>query len=463
MKKLVSAILLLGLVSCGDDDEKPKLCTVGTSDGCENGQVCEEVEGATPACFAPVQVQGRVFDLVDNSNIEGATIVGLDVNGSARTTVTRSKSDGTYVLPVVMKRKTDGKWASESIALRVAAMGHQSFAIPPRTALPIDLATATDQSSVWVVKSSATDVGLVPLQGGSAGLATIEGKIDAAQPGGVLVVANMGSVAMATAVSGNDGKFVLFNLTKNQMVIEGYRSGLRVEPVTVDVNADSIKDVVLKTATDGLGKVTGSVQFVNAGANNTSVLLVVDSTFNEAAARGESPAGLRAANVSGAFTIKDVPPGKYVVLAAFENDKLVRDPDQTIGGTQLVRVTVPATGGDVPLSSSFKITGALSVVSPGANGIEAIDLATNQSFVWADDSSEDGYEIRIFDALGNKIHENLNVPSVSGSANVTYTWNGATLQSGMIYQFRAVSFRLKNNTRTYISATEDLLGVFEIK
>jgi len=189
---------------------------------------------------------------------------------------------------------------------------------------------------------------------------------------------------------------------------------------------------------------------------------VVDSTFDEQAVRGESPAGLRADNVTGAFTIKDVPPGTYVVLAAFENDGLVRDPDQTIGGTAIVSVTVPAGGGTVPLSESFKITGALKVISPGASGIETISAA-EPTFVWEDDSSEEGYELRVFDALGNKVHENLNVPSVSGGTNVSYTWAGAGLTAGMIYQFRALSWRAKKAGagRTSISATEDLLGVFE--
>jgi hypothetical protein len=462
---LILVLLPLALLgACGDDDEKQcTMETVGTTDGCEGGMICAEVEGGEPACFAPVEVWGKVFDVTDSAGIEGATIVGLDANGGARTTVARSKADGTYTLPVLMKRTSDGKWDAETITLRVSAGGYQSFALPPRTALPVDLGAAADQSGVWVVQNSATDVGLVPLSGAGSGLATIEGTVDAALPGGVLVVADQGGKAVATAVSDSAGSFVLFNVPRGSTSVEGYRAGLNVTPVTVDVNADLIKDVVLTTSATGLGTVTGTVQFVNAGSNVTTVLLVVESTFDEQAVHGEAPAGLRADNVTGSFSIKDVPPGKYVVLAAFENDGLVRDPDQTIGGTSLVYVTVPATGGSVALSEGFKITGALKVVSPGASGVEAISEA-EPTFVWADDSSEDGYELRVYDALGNKVHENLNVPAVSGSANVSYTWAGASLTAGMIYQFRALSWRdKKGGGRTYISATEDLLGVFEYR
>ncbi|NIR38741.1 MAG: hypothetical protein GWO22_23065 [Actinobacteria bacterium] len=52
---------------------------------------------------------------------------------------------------------------------------------------------------------------------------------------------------------------------------------------------------------------------------------------------------------------------------------------------------------------------------------------------------------------------------MSGSATVTGTWDGADPIPGMIYQFRAWSFRestMDPPVRSYISATEDLKGVF---
>ena len=102
----------------------------------------------------------------------------------------------------------------------------------------------------------------------------------------------------------------------------------------------------------------------------TSVVLVVASTFNAAWARGEVPPGLRAPglgspSVSGAFTITDVPDGDYVVLAAFENDNLVRDPDTAIGGTQIQRVTLGPASRQVALPASFKITEALAIDASG--------------------------------------------------------------------------------------------------
>ena len=193
----------------------------------------------------------------------------------------------------------------------------------------------------------------------------------------------------------------------------------------------------------------------------TSVVLAVESTFVEAAGRGTVPPGLRVGNVLTDFNIEGVPDGRYVVLAAFENDGLVRDPDQTIGGTQIVRIEVPdpGTGNVIELPEGFKVTGALAVVSPGADGPEEI-FTTTPTLEWEDDSSEEGYELRVFDAFGNEIWSE-EIGPVSGSATVAHTYAGPTLEPGMFYQFRATSFREKLGDRTPISTTEDLKGVFQ--
>jgi hypothetical protein len=273
--------------------------------------VCEEVLGSEPACFAPVWVQGRVFDLATDLGIGGARVVAVDANGAARSTVVDSAPDGTYSLPVPAPRDAEGN----------------------------------------------------PL------------------PASVI--------------------------------------------------------------------------------SQTSVILVLESTFVEVMARGQMPPGLRAAPVTAGWSIEGVPPGRYVALAAFENDGLVRDPDTSIGGTMIVHFTVPEGGGTVELGEGFKVTGALEVISPGASALETITTPT-PTFVWRDDASEDGYEIRVYDAFGRLVHEDTMVPRVTGRPHVSYVWKGATLEPRMVYQFRAWSWRADARTgrRVLISATEDLHGTF---
>jgi hypothetical protein len=296
----------------------------------------------------------------------------------------------------------------------------------------------------------------------TTGLARIEGRIDADEPGGVLVIAEQGGAAVATAVSDVEGNFVVFDVPAGSTQLGGYRADIRIDPITVDVAAPATTGVVLTGVTDGLATVTGMVSIVNGGgAGSTSVILVVESTFVENTARGEAPAGLRAADVSGGFTIEGVAPGRYVVLAAFENDGLVRDPDTSIGGTSIVHIEVMAGQTNVDLPESFKVTGALEVVSPGADTIEVVTDAA-PTFTWVDDSSEDGYELEVYDAFGQLVHM-ADVPRVTGAGNVTYTWTGATLEPGSIYQFRATSFHDETAGRVFISRTEDLRGVFQFQ
>jgi hypothetical protein len=110
----------------------------------------------------------------------------------------------------------------------------------------------------------------------------------------------------------------------------------------------------------------------------------------------------------------------------------------------------------------FKITGALDVVGPGAKDPEVVK--GDVTFEWADDSSEDGYELTVLDTFGNEVWKDTEVPRVTGSASVTLAYGGPALTAGY-YQFRAVSWRSdkKSMARTYISATEDLKGVFIVQ
>ena len=110
------------------------------------------------------------------------------------------------------------------------------------------------------------------------------------------------------------------------------------------------------------------------------------------------------------------------------------------------------------LPEGFKVTGALAVIEPGADGPEEVTTPT-PTLEWEDDSSEEGYEIHVFDAFGNEVWSD-EIGPVSGSATVTQVYAGPALEAGMFYQFRITSFRERDAERTAISTTEDLKGVF---
>ncbi len=64
------------------------------------------------------------------------------------------------------------------------------------------------------------------------------------------------------------------------------------------------------------------------------------------------------------------------------------------------------------LQTSFKVTGALTIVSPGATEPELIDPASLQ-LVWKDDSSEKHYLIVVYNAFGEKVLD-CEIPGETG-------------------------------------------------
>lgn len=431
---------------------------------CAGNNTCAEIESGGERCEPRVILRGTVQDGLSGEPIEGANVIALDAQGTAITPVAISNADGAYALKVPAKRNDDGSPVDGlAVTLRASAQDYATFPGGLRTALPIDLDTAVEADGAFTVDNALTVIALLALPAGEQGRPAVRGVVnadDAADRGGVLVVAE-GAVA-ASAVSDADGSFVIFNVGAGAYTVRGYAAGLQLVPVDITVADDDVDDVVLEPADTPTGSVSGSVQIVNAsGSLSTSVVLVVASTFDDTFVRGEVPRGLRAPGagpptVDGDFTIAGVPDGDYIVLAAFENDQLVRDPDESISGTDLVSVSVP-TGGerDVEMPESFKITEALAVVKPGAEEPEVIDTPT-PDFVFADDSSEDSYRVVVFDAFGNETWSTT-VEGVSGSDDVTVPYAGPALQSGMVYQFRATS--IKDGASK--STTEDLRGVFQ--
>jgi hypothetical protein len=227
----------------------------------------------------------------------------------------------------------------------------------------------------------------------------------------------------------------------------------------VDITGLQIHKSGAPTAT-----LNGSVNMVANPPGPTSVIMVVESTYNAALVRGEQPPGLRAPdpgiapNVAGAWSIAGVPDGQYVVLAAFENDGDVRDPDPNIAGTLIQHIAV--SGGAVVngVQPQFKVTGAVVMVSPGAS--DAIDATSSQPiFTWQPYPSTKTYTLILFDAMGNSIW-NKAVTAATGQNN-SATYDGLIpLSSGKVYQWRATASGTAGNP---ISQTEDLRGVFRIQ
>lgn len=448
------ALLVTLVAGCGDDP-----CDPVANTGCDDNQACERIQGGDPTCVAAVVVAGRVFDLETNSGIAGARIVALDANGGAVSFVATSGSDGSYTLPIPTMRTSAGAPAEAfTITLRADANGYVTFPAGIRPALPFDTGTAVLTNGRYEIKSALTDVGLLKLAAGGPATGTIKGSVaDNSTSSSALVVAEVNGVGY-TAIAGRDGDYTIFNVPAGSAAVQAYARGHNYVAKTADVAAGKTVDVNLDVSPDAASTVSGSVNIVNGGLGTaTSVILVVESTFNTVLARGETPPGLRAPdpgtapNVTNAFSMTGVPAGRYVVLAAFENDHLVRD-ESSIGGTAILHQQVVA-GQDVAIADSFKLTGAIDLVGPGAMGIETVSGAP--TFAWVDDSSEDRYAVTVFDSYGNVVWEGGTPKSVT-----TLAYGGPALKTGSYYQFRVASIK---DPSEVISRSEDLKGVFVVR
>ena len=478
------SVLYFGAIACSNSGGGNS-CNPVAQTGCGTGLVCEQVTDGSTACFSPVTLKGAVKDPLTGQPIVGARVVALDANGSAASNVAITDANGNYELQVFSTRDPNGDPVS-TIFLRADAAGFQSF---PGLRIPfaVDLTAAIPSGDGFLLDNALTQLQLVSLTDPAATSGTIEGSVQLPPDHlSVLVVAELENGDPCptlmlgndcTAIAGEDGAFKIFNLDAGTYLVKAFVQGSNYNSVTINL-ADGQAGVAGTLAVNGDATATlaGKVNIVNPGIGNaTSVVLVLKSTLLQINSqfagltdlpiviRGPVPPGLRVANVSGAFNLDGIPAGTYVILAAFENDNLVRDPDPCIAGTDILEQAFTA-GQSVDLSSNpFKVTGALDNPTPTNNAIST----ANPTFTWDDDSSEDNYLISVTNSFGEIMGEAL-LPGHTGGPTVSAIYNsdvaGLPLTPGF-YQFHVYSINDPTGgcpMQHAISQTEDLLGTFEV-
>ncbi len=478
----VITALLSALAACGgSSSNQVPACDPASASSCASGLVCETVPGGQPTCFAPLVVAGRVFDLANpaaaSNGVVGARVVAFDANRAPASKVTTSAASGAYQLRVPWPRNADGSPVAGSITLRADASGFQTFPSGLRLALPVDVASAVKGATSWTLQSVQTDLGLIALAS-TANLASIHGTV-AAPPGGggVLVVAAPTGSTQAgvgfTGVADTDGSYAVFNLPASAAPgtgydVEAYTAGANYTPGTAALTPGADVAVNLALGNTATATATGSVDITGQNlppSPSTSVILVVESTFDAGLGRGEAPPGLRVGGITtlaNGFSIPGVPDGTYVVLAAFENDGLVRDVSG-IGGT--VPVVAVVSGGAVTSCSNtchFKVTGAVTLDAPFTAPYDTTPwpaTSATPTFSWSAYPSADTYVVSVVDAFGTQALAPTTLPKATTS--FTYPSSGAApLVSGMYYQFRVEVTQL--GVTGPASQSEGLKGVFSL-
>jgi len=439
-------------------------CKLSDPASCPADQTCEVVSGRqTPLCFPPVTLEGRVFDVATKVGIADARVLALDENGAPAGAAAISSQDGAFRLRVTSARTDDtSAFTPRKVVLRAQAKNYLPFPSGARLSLPIDTGAASrsNDAAAFVLKTPQTEVGLDPVSAAAKDLPSVSGGVElSVDQKSVLLVLEGPAGPARTALAAADGAFTFFNVPAGTWRLAGYSRGVNYRAVDVVVQGADVSGVSLEKSTGGTASLSGSVQLV-AGANNagTSVVLVVESTFIEALGRGEVPPGLRAPEagpptVTGAFTISGIPDGRYVVLAAFENDDNVRDPDPGISGTQVQRITVSngaVTGASAP---SFKVTAAVGLVSPGRDAVDT--TSATPTFTWQAFSNADAWVVRVFDTQGAELWQR----PIAEKATTSLVYAGPALTAGRYYQWRITAMRRMAPT----SQSEELRGLFVVQ
>jgi len=453
--------------ACGSSSNT---CNPTAANACSGGQACEAVVGGQPRCFDPVVLTGTVFDLAlgkASGGIASARVVALDVNNAPVGSAATSAAGGAYSLQVPTTRDGAGKPVSSQVTLRADAAGFATFPSGIRVAVPLDLSGAVHGGGKWTLASSLTDIGLSAAAGGTGrihGTAAFNSGGARVVAGGVLVVAEPAAGGSGhTAVADASGEYVIFNVPAGDWNVKAYAKGANYAPASAAALASGEDRLVdLSIANTATATVTGTLQPVGSNqpaSLDTSVILVVRSTYDPAIDRGEAPPGLIVSNLTTpGWSLAGVPDGEYTVLAAFGNDGYVRDLS-LIGGTAPVDVTVVG-GAMTSAPGTFKITGAVSLaatdpITPtsGTEGSVTIVTGATPTFTWQAYPATHSYQIDVFDAFGNSIWQT----SFPFSTTQVAYGGGTALASGMTYQVRITAF---DTGGAQISRTEDLMGIF---
>src|SRR5512133_1758568 len=119
------------VLACGSSTTTP--CDPVAQTGCGTGQLCETVQGASPACFAPVVVRGTVADVTSLAPLNDARVVAIDANRAPLSTVQVTASNGTtggaFELRLARAARADmtGKPLPASMTLRADKQAYQTF------------------------------------------------------------------------------------------------------------------------------------------------------------------------------------------------------------------------------------------------------------------------------------------------------------------------------------------------
>jgi hypothetical protein len=342
--------------------------------------------------------------------------------------------------------------------VRISAQGYNSS--PPENNTPIPFAVDKGENIT-------REFFLNPLDVSQPG--QISGSVNPVV-NNVLIIAEETDGSRYSTVTGPDGYFVLFNLPYGSYSLLAYKAGYEAETVIEKVLSSSTPSA---SATITLKQVSGATLqgMVTFRASENSV---VDISLVDPATFSAVPGLSTFSDTSGLdYEINNIPSGTFLAWASFMNDGYVMDPDWIFRNPDVLNVTF--TGSDT-VNLNFSVTGAITINSPTnpPDSIYAVIAdSTTPVFNWTEYPSTKEYIIEVRKMNGEIIWGGFNTdgtvnhsPIDFHTTSVAFNFDGTaseTLQAGEIYQWKVYAdFYGTLGVQQLISASEDLLGIFEI-
>jgi len=351
--------------------------------------------------------------------------------------------------------------------LKISAQGYNSS--PPPRVPPLPVKIYANQTTDVTIELFPIDSNLI--------VGAISGKIISSDNpvAGALVIAD-GVQDSYTTISAADGSYVLYNVEEGSANVTAYIKGLNfptLSPVLVTADTTTTdQDLVASDVANGT--ISGNVQFVAGGTNQTTDITLIDLVTREVIP------GMRVyTDANNNYTMSGLPNGNFEIIASMLNDGNVIDPDEAVTqGDPLVTVT---NGIVDPSSRSFKITGAVVMDTPATPVNNEVPVLTaTPTFTWHSESSyssANGFAIEVINESGETVWGGFGgldpvdgIPTVTvPGGTYTINYSGPALQSGRYYQLRIYAMKDDNDTILYpngyklISVTENLDGVFKLE
>jgi hypothetical protein len=286
---------------------------------------------------------------------------------------------------------------------------------------------------------------------------------------GVLVVAKDDALSLsASATTGPDGDYVIYNVTPGSYTLKAYLAGYRETstPVTVDVVApDSYGENDIEIQTHENADLSGQITFLAVTNGIVDITLIHPDTL-------DTIPGLSTLNNGTTYLLEAIPPGTYIAWASFRNDGYVMDPDH-IAKFGIPEVTYTDVSADQ--TQDFSVTGAITITDPTNAASPVIPEVVNTdepTFTWIPYPSAKEYIVEVFDSQGNTIWGGFDVAGVVQHPQIDFHQTSVVfnfddtattlLQDGETYRWKIYADDdAALNVQILLSSSEDQMGLFK--